>query len=45
MMCAVVARDALEAEVLSTAMMIATQEQMQRIVAGRDDVRVKRYNL
>ena len=45
MMCAVVARDAIEAEVLSTAMMIATQEQMQRIAAGRDDVRVKRYNL
>ena len=45
MMCAVVARDAIEAEVLSTAMMIATQEQMQRIVTGRDDVRVKRYNL
>ena len=45
MMCAVVAKDALEAEVMSTAMMVATDEQMQRIVAERDDVRVKRYNL
>lgn len=45
MMCAVVAKDALEAEVMSTAMMVATDEQMQRIVAERDDIRVKRYNL
>jgi thiamine biosynthesis lipoprotein len=45
MMAAVVAKDALEAEVMSTAMMVATDEQMQRIVAERDDIRVKRYNL
>ena len=44
-MAAVVAKDALEAEVMSTAMMVATDEQMQRIVAEGDDIRVKRYNL
>lgn len=45
MMCAVVSKDALEAEVLSTTLMIATEEQQERILSRFENVKAKRYNL
>ncbi len=44
-MCAVIAEDALDAEVLSTTLMIATEQQQERILRGFENVKAKRYNL
>ncbi len=45
MLCCVVAHNPLDAEVLSTVQMIATDEQMKRIVGNFDVVEAKRYFL
>lgn len=44
-LCSVVANNPLDAEVLSTTYLIATEEQMERIVGKFDNITAKRYNL
>lgn len=44
-LCVVLAKDALDAEVLSTTLMIATEEQQERILRNFENIKAKRYNL